>query len=484
MRKLKIAALYIRVSTDRQEELSPDAQKRLLKEYAKNNGFIVSEEFIFLENGISGKKAGKRPQFQKMIGLAKSKEHPFDIILVWKYSRFARNQEESIVYKSLLKKSGIDVISISEPLIDGPFGSLIERIIEWMDEYYSIRLAGEVIRGMTEKALRGGYQSAPPLGYASSHPGEPPVILPEEAEIVKMIFNKYVHEGITMFQITTQLNTLGIKTKQGNLFQRRTIEYILQNPMYIGYIRWNRQHNSSHTIKSEDDWILVRGTHEPIISEEDFNKAQERIKQEHRTLKSRPVTEYRHWLSGLVKCAYCGKSLVASNARNPAIYYFQCSNYSKGKCVSNLISSRKLVPEIIKAFQKIIESGDIEYSVKDDDNKINTSLLEQQLSKLEIKEQRIKAAYINGIDNLDEYKRSKQLITDERNSTVKQLKKLKGNSVKNHKPEMLKRIRKVYNIVSDDSIDMLVKNQAIRSVVEKITYNKKEELIDIYFYYQ
>ena len=65
-----------------------------------------------------------------MIGLAKGSDHPVDCILVWKFSRFARNQEESIVYKSLLKKQhNVDVISISEPLADGPFGSLIERII-------------------------------------------------------------------------------------------------------------------------------------------------------------------------------------------------------------------------------------------------------------------------------------------------------------------------------------------------------------------
>ena len=80
-------------------------------------------------------------------------------------------QEESIVYKSLLKKSNVDVISISEPLIDGPFGTLIERIIEWMDEYYSIRLSGEVLRGMKEKALQHGYQTTPCLGYQAAGGG-------------------------------------------------------------------------------------------------------------------------------------------------------------------------------------------------------------------------------------------------------------------------------------------------------------------------
>ena len=180
---MKNACAYIRVSTDKQEELSPDAQKRLLIDFAKKNNMSLLESDIFLDNGISGKKADKRPEFMKMIGLAKSKEHPFDVILVWKFSRFARNQEESIVYKSLLKKNKVEVVSISEPLVDGPFGTLIERIIEWMDEYYSIRLSGEVLRGMTEKALRGGYQSTLPLGYRMNKETGIPYIYDTEAVI-------------------------------------------------------------------------------------------------------------------------------------------------------------------------------------------------------------------------------------------------------------------------------------------------------------
>ena len=159
MPAIRTAALYIRVSTHEQEELSPDSQKRLLLDYANAHQISVPEQWIFQENGVSGRKADKRPQFQQMIAQAKSASHPFDAILVWKFSRFARNQEESIVYKSMLKnKYQVYVISISEPIIDGPFGSLIERIIEWMDEFYSIRLSGDVVRGMTEKALRGGCQ--------------------------------------------------------------------------------------------------------------------------------------------------------------------------------------------------------------------------------------------------------------------------------------------------------------------------------------
>lgn len=118
----KVAALYIRVSTEDQTELSPDAQKRLLLDYAQKNDMIVSGDFIFTES-VSGRHAQKRPEFQKMIALAKQPSHPIDVILVWKFSRFARNQEESIVYKSMLKKDNVDVISVSEPLIEGPLAA-------------------------------------------------------------------------------------------------------------------------------------------------------------------------------------------------------------------------------------------------------------------------------------------------------------------------------------------------------------------------
>ena len=87
----RMAALYVRVSTEDQAELSPDAQKRLLLEYAKKNDLITCEEFIFCES-VSGRHAQKRPEFQKMIAMAKQSSHPFDVILVWKFSRFARNQ--------------------------------------------------------------------------------------------------------------------------------------------------------------------------------------------------------------------------------------------------------------------------------------------------------------------------------------------------------------------------------------------------------
>ena len=100
---IEIGAAYVRVSTDEQTELSPDAQIRVIHDAAKADGYIIPEEYIFIEKkGISGRKADNRPEFQRMIAIAKSQAPaPFTRLYVWKFSRFARNQEESVFYKSI-----------------------------------------------------------------------------------------------------------------------------------------------------------------------------------------------------------------------------------------------------------------------------------------------------------------------------------------------------------------------------------------------
>lgn len=313
MSNSKTGALYIRVSTADQAELSPDAQKRLLLDYAKKNNIIISKDFIFTES-VSGRHAQKRPEFQKMIATAKQRSHPIDVILVWKYSRFARNQEESIVYKSMLKKDNVEVVSISEPLIDGPFGSLIERIIEWMDEYYSIRLSGEVLRGMKEKALKQGYQSTPCLGYEAAGGGAPFVINEEEYRIVSFIMDMYDNQNMDETAIARRCNDLGFRTKRGNPFERRNIDTILRNPFYCGTVVWNG--------------IEFEGTHEVRQSKERYRNRIRLLDSRRRPMKSRSVSTCKHWLSGLIKCSICGATL--SYTGNNACPYFQCWKYAKG----------------------------------------------------------------------------------------------------------------------------------------------------------
>ena len=271
--ELRVAAAYIRVSSDRQTELSPDSQISVIQKYAKDNGYILPKENIFRDDGISGSRADKRPEFIRLIAMSKEKPAPFDAILLWKFSRFARNQEESIYYKAQLRKKGIDVISVSEPIDDGAFGKLIERIIEWEDEYYLIRLSGEVKRSMTEKVERGQPVSIPPFGYDIEN--KEFVINKEQAPLVQKIYADYIN-GKSAQRLAREFNALGIKTNRGNVWENRTIDYILQNPVYIGKIRWNTKHRTRRNY--QDDGIIIReGHHEPIISVEDFETAMNAI---------------------------------------------------------------------------------------------------------------------------------------------------------------------------------------------------------------
>ena len=123
---LKIGAAYIRVSDERQDEYSPDSQLKKIREFAAKEGTTIPDDYVFYDDGISGKSVEKRDEFNRMIALAKEKTRPFHRIYVWKFSRFARNQEESMVYKNLLRKKGVSVVSVSEPIPEGHFGSLIE----------------------------------------------------------------------------------------------------------------------------------------------------------------------------------------------------------------------------------------------------------------------------------------------------------------------------------------------------------------------
>lgn len=470
---LQAAALYIRVSTDKQEELSPDAQKRLLLDYAKSHDLFVDPAHVFVENGISGRKADKRPEFQKMISLAKSEAKPFSSILVWKFSRFARNQEESIVYKSMLKKQhGVDVISITEPLIDGPFGSLIERIIEWMDEYYSINLSGEVVRGMTEKAMRGGYQTTPCLGYASTVPGQPFTVVPEEAEIVQYIFDQYANHHRDPTAIARMINQKGVLTKRGNPFERRNIDYILRNRFYIGKMVWND--------------IERDGVHETFISPELFQSANDRLNAEYRPSKRRNVSTCKHYLSGLVKCSVCGASLAYNESRDK---HFQCWKYAKGfHRGSSYIASAKLEGSVIAYFERLLngEEFTFTYHSPGEEKKVDEiKMYQKELEKLSSRELRIKEAYEAGIDTLEEYRGNKERLLRERERLNDLIWSYENNDVRDpgkDKAALLSNIKTVHDILKSDDLDYETKGVFVRSVLESVTWNRAENTLTFHLY--
>lgn len=486
------AALYIRVSTEEQVDYSPESQRRLLLDYAKKNQLTVLEEHIFIDGGISGRKADKRPQFQKMIALARSKERPFEKILVWKFSRFARNQEESIVYKNMLRKDNIDVVSISEPIIDGPFGSLIERIIEWMDEYYSTRLSGEVHRGMSEKASTVGILATPPYGYKLINGNY--VIDTTESEIIRFIF-KNVIDGKGTSTICRELLNMGVKSRRGSPWIPKRVKYCIQNPVYCGKLRWNYStHKGGRKINDESDWIITDGTHEPIITEDEFKCANEVLSRLAPLTTKRPSKyEIRHYLSGLLRCCDCNATLVYSkrprqNKKGISYQmYYRCNNFQKGACkTSNHIKLSTIETKVIclleKDLSKIKDKGSVENIVKKSTADDEKSILEKQLEKIKNKYDMAKRAYLAEIDSLEEYKATKKNIQEEEQSILNKLHSLTTVDVQEDNKKIGNFIENSLAILQDDSKTMKEKNDFLKQFISKIKIDVKKSTLDIYYF--
>ena len=159
------AALYARVSSDRQDvDLSVAAQLRALRDHAEKNNYLVVREYV--DEAESGRVAN-RPQFRRMLDEASGEDAPFEEILVWKFSRFTRKREHAVAFKSMLRRRGIRVVSITEHADDSPTGKLMEAIIESVDEFYSENLAPGGRPGMREAASRGFWvASRVPYGYS------------------------------------------------------------------------------------------------------------------------------------------------------------------------------------------------------------------------------------------------------------------------------------------------------------------------------
>lgn len=476
----KTAAVYIRVSTDKQEELSPTSQRRMAEDYAKQHNLFIPEEYIFIENGISGRKADKRPEFLKMIAHAKSDTHPFDTILVWKFSRFARNQEESIFYKSMLSKYNVNVVSISEPIVEGQFGKLIERIIEWWDEFYSVNLAQEVRRGMEEKAKRGGYQATTPLGYVRPVGSEYPVIEEKEAAIVRHVFSSYL-KGSDFSSIARKLNEKGYTTKRGNPFELRTIKYILANPFYTGKIRWNRAPHGSYHNNPDEDIIIATGKHEPIIDEDTFQMVQEKLKHEFRPAGRKGTAITKHWLCGVLKCGYCRSSLTYFQDAKHAQGNFQCYKYAKGvhreSCSISRIKAENMVFDF---FDGILNGNSFTFQVVEEDLQINKTAIQKQLQTVDKKLKRAKDAYLAEIDTLEEYNENKKNLLKEREQLESELtNKAAPVNLEEKRDELLIKLKDVYQIITDENVTTQEKGDALRKVVKQVIYDKESQTASI-----
>ena len=468
---MKIGAGYVRVSTDSQEEYSPESQIKLIRDYAKRNGYVIPSEYIFRDDGISGKRADKRPAFQLMIANAKESPPPFDTIFVWKYSRFARNQEESLVYKNMLKKNGVSVVSISEPSSDSPYSSLIESIISWMDEYYLLNLAQEVRRGMKEKATRGEAMGTAPFGYTCK---DKTFIPNENAPVIQWVFEQYT-SGKGVRAIATELNAMGIKTRRGNAIDIRWVNYVLSNPVYIGKIRWSTEGhaNYSRTYYNGDNVLLVDGKHEPIIDMELWEKAQEK-------LAKRPVDRYKRigskqfMLKGLCRCGDCGSTLTMSRDK-----YLQCHKYARGQCaVSHCLKIEKANEVVVSALECAVENKEYRFSPPKPRKNAPSRDWDKLIASEEERLRRAKNALLDGVFTTDEYRKAKEEIED----TIQRLQE--GKKAEEPQEEIFDitpRVMGVLDVIKSPDVSEETKNAALRTIIEKIVYEKPQNTLNIYF---
>ena len=342
------AALYARVSSDRQDvDLSVAAQLRALKDYAEKNGYLVAREYV--DEAESGRIAD-RPQFQRMLNEAGRPEAPFKEILVWKFSRFTRKREHAVAFKSMLRRRGVRVVSITEQAEDNATGRLLEAIIESVDEFYSENLAQEVSRGMREAASRGFWMSAyAPYGYRRVHVQDGPKkrpkleLDPPADAVVRRIFEMAL-QGRSILDITKTLNSEGIPTVNGKRWLKTTVHTMLDNETYTGAVVWGT------TAKDGQPPVRVEDAHPAIISKREYQRVKKLLgsRAPKRANPRRASSPYL--LSGILKCESCGRAMSASEAKSGKYTYYVCQSLLKrgsGTCETPRLNAGKIENTIV-----------------------------------------------------------------------------------------------------------------------------------------
>ena len=384
-------ALYARVSSDRQDvDLSVSAQLRALRDYADKNGYAVVREYV--EEAKSG-LVDDRPEFKKMIDEARMPEAAFREIIVWKFSRFTRKREHAVAYKSMLRRRGVRVVSITEPADDTPTGTLTENIIESMDEFYSENLATDVRRGMREAASRGFWVSSrTPYGYnrvlVQDGAKERPKLQPDDvtAPVVRRIFDM-AENGIGMLDIARAINDEDIPSATGMLWSSNGVNFILRNEVYTGTLVWGAKG------KDEAAPVRVEEAFPAIVSKTQFQSVNELLRSRASKTTRLRRTASPYLLSGLVKCYRCRTAFTGHGAKSGRFHYYVCQSLIKrgsGSCDSPRLNARRFEELIVGRVRSSILAKD-----SDDDmatvvlNELD-KLVQEQRGRLEIIESELK----------------------------------------------------------------------------------------------
>ena len=356
LQPLTPAALYARVSSDRQDvALSVSAQLRALKDYAKANDYSVAREYV--DEAESGRVAD-RPQFREMIEEGSQPKAPFQVILVWKFSRFTRKREHAVAFKSMLRRKGVRVVSITEHADDSPTGKLMEAIIESVDEFYSENLAQEVVRGMREAASRGFFLgSKAPFGYirvkVNDGAKERPTLEvdPATAPVVKELFQSSLR-GNGLMEICKALNDRGV-TNRGKRWYKGGLHYLLNNEAYTGTAVWGR----TTKVEKAQDPVRVEGAWPALVSRDLFDAVQQAMRDRAPKVQRPGRVGSKFLLSGLLKCGVCGRPYSGQGAKSGQFAYYVCGTLFRegaGTCSARYLNAPRVEDFIVEKIRERI----------------------------------------------------------------------------------------------------------------------------------
>lgn len=367
------AAAYARFSSDHQREESIEAQQRAINEFAAKNGIEIVAEYV--DRAYSA-RSDQRPEFQQMIHDAKAGR--FELVLVHKLDRFSRDRYDSAHYRHELKKHGVTVRSVIENLDDSPESVILQSVIEGMNEYYSRNLARETMKGLKENAYSGKHTGGmPPLGYRVNPETTRIEIDENEAEAVRLIF-QMADEGNKYPAILGELKARGFRTKTGRQFTSTGIHDILKNRKYIGICIYNRRvsqsvANNSRRFKDESEWIISDDVYPPLVTREQFNRIQEKMKSRSISGQAHPKEVYL--LSGKIHCGLCGRAYCGErkiNGKGIVSYSYFCNsrNHAKDERCKNPQVNRSYIESYVlgKLAEYVFTDGMIPRIMEDYNN--------------------------------------------------------------------------------------------------------------------
>jgi len=446
------AVTYCRVSSEEQaqKDISIPAQRKALIRWAEEQPALrVVDEFV--DEGESAyAPADKRPGFCGMISYCR--KHDVDLILVHKLDRFSRNREESILFKSLLRKHGVTVKSITEHYDpETPQGFLYEGMIEVINQFYSMNLATETMKGMRENAERGFHNGGrTPYGYViekldGAHGREHGRLAlgpPEEVETVRLIFDLAVNQGMGGRTLANELNRRGIPAPRTKHWNASTVKSLLYNPVYVGDIVWGKskkQGRDGRRRVAEEERTVVRDAHPAIVSRELWEAHKATAQSRAFDATPNPQHSVQYLLGRLIRCGHCGSNFVGrrhsykdrKGVKQVSLVYY-CGGYlNKGRSVCRALAIDKAWAEekVLDIIRRRLCSEDgwalVEKDLRDRIEArrqrygLDPSAVEQKLADFERRIQNYYRAIGDGVDiavcqrNIAELTEKKRTIEEE-----------------------------------------------------------------------